>query len=233
MSEEIMQNEVDTEVQFEQEDNTELENNIEDQNENDNLEDLFDNDEDNYNISGYNLSKYKDVLSFDNPEDMREFNDYIDKFSQLGFTQEQIEFLIDDEINDSEEPKELTKKDIKEKLNSLSVEEKRNYRAINSFVNNALIGTELQGKERQIMSNPALVKLMNIVYKQSLSKTTNFKSTQKRNEKPIKTLTLDEAYDRLLESTKDNSIDKNKLITELRSRVADTKGLEDLLSIIL
>ena len=231
MSEEVMQNDNSTVVDNEVELNQQYDNEVNEDLDNGNLDDLFDNDTENYNIGGYDLSKYKDILSFEDENNMVEFNAYIDKFAKAGFTQEQIEFLIDDEIAD-DEPKELTKQDIKERLNSLSREEKRNYKAVNSFVNNALQGTELQGKERQIMSNPALVKLMNIVYKQSLGKTANLKSMQKINEKPIKTLTLDDAYDRLLESTKDNTIDKNKLIAELRARVADSKGLEELLSII-
>lgn len=224
------------EVEIDTENETSDETNEQTTEDNDNLDDMFDDDTDVYTVAGYNLSKYKDILDFENEEVMTEFNSYAEKFANKGFTQEQIEFILDDkleDLKDDNKPKKPTKEEIKNKLtNSLSREEKRNYKAINSFIAGALNGTELQGKEKEIMSNPALVKLCNIIYKQSLSKTTNLKSTQKPNEKNIRTTTLDEAYDRLLESTKDTSINKEELIKELRSTVADRQGLEELLSII-
>lgn len=201
-----------------------------------NPDDLFEDyeDPDMYKVAGYDLSKYKDVLNFEEPEKMEEFNAYIEKLQKAGFTQEQIEFLIDDELNDSEEkPKVKTNKEIKEELQKeLTKDEKRNYKAVYAFVGNNLKNTEFEGKVTQIMQNPALVKVMNIMYKNSLGKTTNLKSMQKPNEKQLRTMTLDEAYNKLLESTKDKDIDRKALIKELKSRVADRKGLDHLLSII-
>lgn len=197
---------------------------------------MFDDDNEQYQVAGYDLSKYKDVLNFENEAVMLEFTEYAQKYADAGFTQEQIELLLDERlVNDVEDkPKKLSNKEIQDRLNKgLSREEKRNYKAINSFVVGALHGTELEDKSRDIMKNPALVKLMNIVYKKSLGTTTNIKATQKPKETTIKTMSLDEAYDKLLESTKDSSVDKTKLISELKSRVADKKGLDKLLSIIL
>lgn len=193
---------------------------------------LFEDENYNYQFGQYDLSKYKDVFDFDNEELISEFTQYAKEYSDRGFTQEQIEFILDDKIKDlkSEEPKHIpTQKEIKEKLNnSLSREEKRNYSMINNFIGNVLKGSELEGKEKEIMQNPALVKMLNLVYKNSLNATTNIKSMQKPKEKQIKSISLDEAKEVLMDGILNGTADEN-LIKSLKTQVTDIESFDILL----
>lgn len=198
-----------------------------------NPEDMFEDDNSTYQFGQYDLSKYKDVFDFDNEEFVSEFNRYAKEYASKGFTQEQIEYLLDSRIAEAEQDpkqKQTSSKEIKERLNKgLSNEEKRNYKAINSFVVNALAGTELEGQEKAIVSNPALVKLMNVLYKKSLGSTTNIKGTQRSVEKQIRSISLEDAQQELL-TTIAKKGDKEKVAKELYSRVSDRESFKALLN---
>lgn len=191
---------------------------------------MFEDDVDQYNVAGYDLSKYKDVLNFEDESVVEEFSQYIQKYSDKGFTQEQIEFILDDRLSDvDEKPKRPSMKDIQARLSQeLSREERRNYRAVNAFVSGALNDTDLAGREKEIMQNPALVKLMNIIYKKSLGSTTNLKSTQKPKEGQLKSMSYDDASDRLLKAIENGEAD-SKLINNLKSQVVDREAFDELL----
>lgn len=222
---------------------TEVDKDIEVEDENFNPDTLFgeeDGEEEvSYQFGDYDLSKYKDVLDFTDKEMVEEFNQYAQKYADKGFTQEQVEFILDEkiaELNEKEPKKEkkLTQKEVKERLQkSLTKEEIRNYTATTNFVRNILSGTEFEDKLNDIVQNPTLVKLFHNVYKKSIGSTTNLGSVAKKQEKQIKTMSLDEAYDRLLETTRNKEIDRDGLVKELRARVSDREGLENLLSIII
>lgn len=149
------------------------------------IEDLFGEedlvDKSLYQIAGYDLSKYKEMgLDLEDKESSQEFVDYIGKFKEQGFTQEQVDFIISDKLEEAskekvkEPKKKLTREEIKENLNqNLSLEEKRNYKSINRFLGDSLQGTGLESYQDEIVTNPMLVKLVNAMYKKSLGKTTN------------------------------------------------------------
>lgn len=201
------------------------------------IENLFDEedleDPNKYLIGGYNLDKYKELISLDNEEDVKEFSDYMLSMKEKGFTQEQVEFMIDEEIaEDAQEKPKLDKKSIKEKLsNSLTLEEKRNYKALNNFISSAIQGTDMEGSREKIMMNPALVKLVNTIYKKTLGKTTNINRTNSPKEGRRKTISIESAYDTINQamSTGENI---DKVIKDLKSQVSDKQGFKDLLKII-
>lgn len=91
-----------------------------------NPDELFDEEdgkeEISYNIAGYDLSKYKDVLDFENEENVKEFAEHMQKYYDKGFTQEQVEFLLEDKLSDYEEkePKKPTQKENKREITKLS-----------------------------------------------------------------------------------------------------------------
>lgn len=188
----------------------------------------------NYQFGSYDLSKYADDLNFEDEEFITELQDFTNRYEQAGFTQEQMEFILDDRLKEAREDDEAkskkpTNKEIKERLvKSLTKEEIRNYKPTAQFVNNLVKGTEFEGKAKDILQNPALVKLFHMAYKQSLGKTGNLKSINKRQESQLKTLSLDEASDRLIDAINEGKADDN-LIKQLKNSVKEKDAFNELL----
>ena len=130
-----------------------------------NIEDIFNPDilefEESHELEGYDLSKYKDVLDIDSKEVQAKAK----KFKELGFSQDQIDFYLEDVMQPQEEVAEPTAKEIRDRLaKSLTSVEKRNYNAVNTFVKQGLEGTELEAYGIEAMKNPHLVKMFNALY---------------------------------------------------------------------
>ena len=178
-------------------------------------EDLFSEDDvnaDSFVFGNYNLEKYKDILDFSNEELTQEFTERAEEYQKLGFTQEQIEFILDEKIADIREMDERrakvpTKTEVKERLqSSLSNEEIRNYKPTSNFVKDILKGTEFESKANDILQNPVLVKIFHQAYKKSLNKTTNVNAVSKRPEANVKTMTYEQAEGQLQKAfTKGNA----------------------------
>ena len=171
-----------------------------------NPEDLFGEEDintDSYMFGSYNLEKYKDVLDFTDEELTQEFNEQVEAYESRGFTQEQIEFILDEKIADIKEREEKrlakpSQKEIRERLQqNLSKEEIRNYKPTVTFVKDILSGTEFEDKTNDILQNPVLVKIFHQAYKKSLGRTTNMNSIAKRQESPIKTMSYAQAEKQL------------------------------------
>ena len=119
----------------------------------------------------YDLSKFKDKIIFENTEAMEAFNQEAKKLEELGFTQEQVDYMCESVLglnNEPQQPEKLTRKEVQANLKKvLTIEEQRNYAAINNFATEALRGTDIEGNTKEIMSNPYLVKLVNAVYRKA------------------------------------------------------------------
>lgn len=199
-------------------------------------ETMFEENEELYIVGDYDFSKYKDTIDFENPKAVEELETAAKKYKENGFTQEQIEFMLEERIQEADEKENddvPTLENIKEKLNkTLSVEEKRNYKSINSFVNDTFKGTELEGYTKGIMGNPMLVKMMNIAYKGSLRKTGSInQSVPRKTEKAIHSMSTEEAYN-IIDDAMSTGKDVKKVIKEIKGRVTDQKGLQEILNVI-
>ncbi len=130
-----------------------------------------------YNISGYDLRAYAEVLNFEDAEAVEIIKTTAEQLKQKGFSQRDVEVYIQAKLEEfsKDEDDTLDAKYVKEKLNSqLSREEKANYKAVGGMLKDLVKGTEFEGDAvREIMSNPKLVKLLNLMYKQSISKNGN------------------------------------------------------------
>lgn len=115
--------------------------------------------EDNYKVGDYDLSKYKDVISTEN---MQMLEGYAKEYAKKGFTQEQIEFLIDKELDSKKPNIEEVQKELNKYLNS---EEKRNYKAVGEQLRTALEENGLGAYYEEAMSNPIVFKIINSVLK--------------------------------------------------------------------
>ena len=190
-------------VEVQEQEPTEVEVEVEEEFDPENLFNEDDVNADSFKFGDYNLEKYKDVLDFSDEELTKEFTEKAEQYQKLGFTQEQIEFILDEKINDAREVEELrakkpTQKEIRERLqSSLSNEEIRNYKPTTNYVKDLLNGTEFESKANEILQNPILVKLFHQAYKKSLNKTTNVNAVSKRPEANVKSMTFEEADQKL------------------------------------
>lgn len=126
-----------------------------------------------YTFDEYNLEAYKDIFDFETPESRAVIQEEVAKLKAKGYSQEKVEGYIDALLErENDKGEVVTAEKVKAELNeSLSKEEKANYKAIGNWLRDGIKGTEFEGaKYKDIMSNPQLVKLMNTLYKQSIGK---------------------------------------------------------------
>lgn len=186
-----------------------------------------------YKIGGFDLTKYKDRIDLTNETIRNNFENLAEKLSGKGFNQEQIEFLLDEEFGNLTKEEERTKKDIEKELSEiLTVQEKKNYKAIGGYVKDLIKDDpKMQSAYKEIMGNPYIVKLLNKAYTHSLSgKNVNSFKEQKET-LPTASLTLEQAQDKLLEALTYGKADK-EFIKNLRAETQDKAGLDIILKAI-
>lgn len=177
----------------------------------------------------YDLSKFKDNINFENSEAMDAFNQEAKKMEELGFTQEQVEYICESVLGMNEEVGEVkmpTKSEITSNLKKgLTIEEQRNYKAINSFVKEALKGTELESETQFIMSNPKIVKLVNAVYKKaSGAKVINKANVEQKTDIKYTVDYAQNEYDKYLKSNPDTQReDKRNFLTGLYNKMPESE----------
>lgn len=112
-----------------------------------------------YNIAGYDFSKFKGHIA---ESDLPYLEEYAKKYQEQGFTQAQIEFLLEENL--SEAPKD--RESIMKELNaSLTIEEKQSYRHTGAQLKQALDKSNLGKYYEEIMSNPIAFKVVNALVK--------------------------------------------------------------------
>jgi len=112
-----------------------------------------------YNIAGYDFSKFKGRID---ESSLPYLEEYAKKYQEQGFTQAQIEFLLEENL--SEEPKD--RESIMKELNaSLTMEEKQSYRHTGTQLKQALDKSNLGKYYEEIMSNPIAFKVVNALVK--------------------------------------------------------------------
>lgn len=135
----------------------------------DNLE--FEESED-YKFGDYDLSKFKENLNFSDENVRNYFNGLSTELKEQGFTQGQIEWLMQKEIDAVVNKKDMTptKEQVMQELHkNLTLQEKRNYKAVGNYFKEAVKGTELEKYYKEAMANPAVYKILNVLYNKTLS----------------------------------------------------------------
>ena len=133
-------------------------------------------------ICGYDLKKLGYDVDLSDPEDKASVESYLKAFSEQGMTEQQVNCVIGLLLEESdkedkeaeiekarlekEEAEQYSHKRVQERLRQeLSTEEKRNYKAVYSWVKDI----ESSGVPKEwitdAMSNPALVKMLHSLYK--------------------------------------------------------------------
>lgn len=172
--------------------------------------------EDTYKVGEYDLSKYREIID---EEKLSTLDEYARKYAEKGFTQEQIEFLIDEEINEN---KPRTKEEVIKELNSyLTIEEKRNYQSVGNELKTILEKDGLSKYYEEAMANPIVFKLINSILKNRKGESIGVK-TEKESRKNLVLSGQQgvEAFNNFLKTN--NDIEKiEKMKKEIRSKLAN------------
>lgn len=112
-----------------------------------------------YNLGGYDFSKFKGRID---ESSLPYIEEYAKRYQEQGFTQAQIEFLMEENL--AETPKD--RDSIMKELNtSLTMEEKQSYKYTGTQLRQALDKSNLGKYYDEIMTNPIAFKVVNALVK--------------------------------------------------------------------
>lgn len=112
-----------------------------------------------YNLGGYDFSKFKGRID---ESSLPYIEEYAKRYQEQGFTQAQIEFLMEENL--AEIPKD--RDSIMKELNtSLTMEEKQSYKYTGTQLRQALDKNNLGKYYDEIMTNPIAFKVVNALVK--------------------------------------------------------------------
>ena len=112
-----------------------------------------------YNLGGYDFSKFKGRID---ESSLPYIEEYAKRYQEQGFTQAQIEFLMEENL--SETPKD--RDSIMKELNtSLTMEEKQSYKYTGTQLRQALDKSNLGKYYDEIMTNTIAFKVVNALVK--------------------------------------------------------------------
>ena len=165
-----------------------------------------------YNIAGYDFSKFKGRIA---ESDLPYLEEYAKKYQEQGFTQAQIEFLMEENLADA--PKDMDSI-MKELNNSLTMEEKQSYRHTGTQLKQALDKSNLGKYYEEIMTNPIAFKVVNALVK-NLTPGANVGAKTER-ESRTSSLTGEEAAKKYIEYMKTaDTIDRQGKVKELMASI--------------
>ena len=115
--------------------------------------------EEEYNIAGYDFSKFKGRID---ESSLPYLEEYAKKYQEQGFTQAQIEFLMEENLADTQKDMDSIMKELQ---SSLTVEEKQSYKHTGIQLKQALDKSNLGKYYEEIMTNPIAFKVVNALVK--------------------------------------------------------------------
>ena len=124
-------------------------------------------DDELYQIEGFDLSEFKEAIDLSNPETLQLAESQLKQLKDLGFTQEQIKFLVENAISDlqSEQTgvKELkTAREVNEYLNkNLEKETKLNYVPLTRNLKEWFAGSKYEKHYSKMVKDPDFLNLVN------------------------------------------------------------------------
>lgn len=165
-----------------------------------------------YNVAGYDFSKFKGRID---ESSLPYLEEYAKKYQEQGFTQAQIEFLMEENLSDT--PKDMDSI-MKELQSSLTVEEKQSYKHTGMQLKQALDKSNLSKYYEEIMTNPIAFKVINALVK-NLTPGANVGAKIER-ESRTSSLTGEEAAKKYIEYMKTaDTIDRQGKVKELMASI--------------
>jgi hypothetical protein len=182
-----------------------------------------------YDLSGID-EKYRQDDNF-----MNALNDEQLRWNELGFTQEQVEYLTSnftqayDKIHEASQPRKMSPSEIKDNLNKvLSNEEKRNYRKIVNFAKDKFSGTELEPYVSAIAENPFIVKVINKLMGNTATVPNTPRISRKQSEINIDPIKALKDYQNFITSSEELTPEKRKgWINDYITKAGNAKELKE------
>ena len=173
-----------------------------------------------YSIAGYDFSKFKGRID---ESSLPYLEEYAKKYQEQGFTQAQIEFLLEENL--AEEPKD--RDSIMKELNtSLTMEEKQSYKHTGAQLRQALNKNNLGRYYDEIMTNPIAFKVVNALVK-NLTPGANVGAKIERESRVNSTISGEkgvELFNEFLSTSSDETAIKAKA-KEIRSKITNQEEL--------
>lgn len=164
----------------------------------------FEETEEDFVFGDYNLSKFKDNLNLSDEKVRNGFNELSKELKEQGFTQSQIEWLMQKEIDaiqNKEQNTEPTKEQVmKELKENLTIQERKDYKVVGNYLKENLKGTELEKYYKEAMANPAVFKIVHALYSKNIPGKPIETGTTKENKEVRQTgMTLEKAIQKYTE----------------------------------
>lgn len=161
-----------TEIQEETDEQQETEEKPEEEKEEDfNPENATFEDESLYQIEGYDLTEFKEVVDLGDPEKRQQAESQLKQLKEMGFTQDQIKFLINNAVQDlqaeTEPKKELkTQSEVNAYLNkNLDKDTKLNYVPLTRNVKEWFSGSKYEKHIGRMVKDPDFLNMVDYLSK--------------------------------------------------------------------
>ena len=112
-----------------------------------------------YNLGGYDFSKFKGRID---ESSLPYIEEYAKRYQEQGFTQAQIEFLMEENLSETPKDRDSVMKELN---TSLTMEEKQSYKYTGTQLRQALDKSNLGKYYDEIMTNPIAFKVVNALVK--------------------------------------------------------------------
>ena len=112
-----------------------------------------------YNLGGYDFSKFKGRID---ESSLPYIEEYAKRYQEQGFTQAQMEFLMEENLAESPKDRDSIMKELN---TSLTMEEKQSYKYTGTQLRQALDKSNLGKYYDEIMTNPIAFKVVNALVK--------------------------------------------------------------------
>mgnify|MGYP003604074111 CR=1 FL=1 len=225
-----------TEIQEETDEQQETEEKPEEEKEEDfNPENATFEDESLYQIEGYDLTEFKEVVDLGDPEKRQQAESQLKQLKEMGFTQDQIKFLINNAVQDlqaeTEPKKELkTQSEVNAYLNkNLDKDTKLNYIPLTRNVKEWFSGSKYEKHIGRMVKDPDFLNMVDYLSKKIKGEPAGLGGVKHEvSATKITPQGAKQQYNNFLTSEKNTGIESiQNEIKRLRSVCIDTKAFDE------
>ena len=225
-----------TEIQEETDEQQETEEKPEEEKEEDfNPENATFEDESLYQIEGYDLTEFKEVVDLGDPEKRQQAESQLKQLKEMGFTQDQIKFLINNAVQDlqaeTEPKKELkTQSEVNAYLNkNLDKDTKLNYIPLTRNVKEWFAGSKYEKHTGRMVKDPDFLNMVDYLSKKIKGEPAGLGGVKHEvSATKITPQGAKQQYNNFLTSEKNTGIESiQNEIKRLRSVCIDTKAFDE------
>ncbi len=192
-------------------------------------------DESLYQIEGYDLTEFKDVVDLGDPEKRQQAESQLKQLKEMGFTQDQIKFLINNAVQDlqaeTEPKKELkTQSEVNAYLNkNLDKDTKLNYIPLTRNVKEWFSGSKYEKHIGRMVKDPDFLNMVDYLSKKIKGEPAGLGGVKHEvSATKITPQGAKQQYNNFLTSEKNTGIESiQNEIKRLRSVCIDTKAFDE------